>query len=66
MNAQDALKLIGNLTEATTKHTLLANTSLRGSPEKAAEREFKAARAILSHLTQDVVSDEDLQTALGW
>jgi len=44
MDKQKALKLVGALAQASSKHALLANGYGRGSAAKAAEREEKVAR----------------------
>jgi hypothetical protein len=66
MNKHRILKLIGELAAASVNHYKTINENTRRSPVRAADRELKAAQSIARATCMEPVTDEELQSALGW
>ncbi len=63
MNKTEALKLVGELAKRSVRSYQAVNGHIRD--KHYAEKEDKAARAILAHLTTDEIGDGELNEALG-
>ena len=66
LTKEQALKLIRDLSDASSRHYAVVNGLARGKLGMAADREYKAAQRLLEALTDEPVSAEEFDTALGW
>lgn len=67
MDKTEALKLVGDLAQATRIHYQVGNGIKRGKEAIAAGREFDAAQALLSQLIpNEKTTRYEVETALGW
>lgn len=66
LTKEQALKLVGDLARASSRHYAVVNSLARGKPDVAADREMKAATQLLEALTSEPVTEQDLGIALGW
>lgn len=63
MNKELALKLVGDLAKASTRHYQIVNGDRRG--KNPAKQELQAARKLLAVLGESA-TDEEIAQALGW
>lgn len=67
MEKEQALKLIGDLAQASTRHYRVVNGHAKGSAGKAADEELKAAGKLFKKLApEEVLEGGELGRALGW
>jgi hypothetical protein len=64
MSQEEAIKLVAEFGDAATAHYMVVNGERRGKPEKAAERELRAAQKLVKALTGSNAIPRDLETAL--
>lgn len=66
LTKEQALKLVGDLARASSRHYAVVNSLARGKPGIAADRELAAATRLMEALTTEPVTAQDLDEALGW